>query len=212
MLIRPAQTADLARLAEIEAAAGERFRTLGMSAIADDAPPSPDEYESFRAAGRAWVAVDDGTEIVGTAVVGTAVVGTAVVGYLLARLVDGNAHIEQVSVHPDSARRGIGAALIEAVEEWAHGHGLAALTLTTFADVPWNAPYYARLGFVELAVSEWGLELTALVGAEEAHGLTRWPRVVMHRPLATGDDPPERDQAKHRSRAGRPSLQSPQRP
>jgi hypothetical protein len=33
---------------------------------------------------------------------------------------------------------------------WAQRHGLAALTLTTFTDVPWNMPYYERLGFRHL--------------------------------------------------------------
>ncbi len=35
----------------------------------------------------------------------------------------------------------------------AHG-GLPALTLTTFAEVPWNAPYYEPCGFRRLAEAE----------------------------------------------------------
>lgn len=182
MVIRPARAADLARLADIEVAAGEQFRALGMAAIADDAPPSTEEYEQFLEAGRAWVAVETDSEAGGAVPI-----GAVPIGYGLALVVDGNVHIEQVTVHPDGARRGIGAALLATVQEWARGRGASALTLTTFRDVPWNAPYYARLGFVELPASEYGPELAALVAAEAAQGLARWPRVVMRRAFTPRD-------------------------
>ena len=63
-----------------------------------------------------------------------------VVAYLLLDIVDAAAHIDQVSVHPSHARRGLGRTLIEAAADWAAGEGLESLTLTTFAEVPWNAP------------------------------------------------------------------------
>jgi ribosomal protein S18 acetylase RimI-like enzyme len=62
------------------------------------------------------------------------------VGYVIADVLDGRAHIEQVSVRPASSRRGIGRALVDQVTEWARERGLPAVTLTTFAEVPWNAP------------------------------------------------------------------------
>ena len=34
-----------------------------------------------------------------------------------------------------------------AAEGGAHKAGLTEITLTTFRDVPWNAPYYERLGY-----------------------------------------------------------------
>lgn len=57
--------------------------------------------------------------------------------------------------------------------------GLTALTLTTFTDVPWNAPYYARLGFRALSESELTPGLRRIRAEEAAHGLARWPRVCM---------------------------------
>jgi GNAT superfamily N-acetyltransferase len=97
------------------------------------------------------------------------------VAYLVAEPVDGALHVEQVSVHPAHARSGIGRALLDEV-------GAAGpLTLTTFADVPWNAPYYARLGFRVLPESEWTPGLRAIRAREAAIGLDRWPRVCMRR-------------------------------
>ncbi|WP_030219655.1 GNAT family N-acetyltransferase [Streptomyces bikiniensis] len=170
MRIRAAVAADLPLLQDIERAAGEPFRSLGMAAIADDDPPSLETLEAYRRAGRARVAAD---------------AADRPVAYLLIDPVDGAAHIEQVSVHPDAARRGVGRALIEHLAVTAGEEGLTALTLTTFAEVPWNAPYYARLGFRPLTDSDPALTegLRAIVHAEAAHGLAAWPRVCMRRDL-----------------------------
>lgn len=58
------------------------------------------------------------------------------------------------------------------------------MTLTTFRDVPWNAPFYARAGFRELAAAELSPELAELVREEAARGLDPERRVVMRCPLA----------------------------
>lgn len=72
-----------------------------------------------------------------------------VAGFVHVLEADGQAHLEQVSVAPAHARRGYGRLLVEAAKEHARELGYARLTLRTFADVPWNAPFYARAGFVE---------------------------------------------------------------
>lgn len=158
--IRPARYSDVERLRAIERAAGEMFRPLGMDAVADDDPGDPVHLRACVDDGRAWVAEVDGT----------------VAGYLLAAVVDGEGHVEQVSVDLAFAGRRIGVAL---VEHAAARHG--ALTLTTFRDVPWNGPYYERLGFRWLSDEEIGPELRAIRQAEAAHGLDRWPRGCMRR-------------------------------
>jgi GNAT superfamily N-acetyltransferase len=166
--IRIATVDDLPVLQDIERAAGRVFRDIGMPEIADDDPPSLTDLERYRDAGRALVAVDGANQPV---------------AYLLADVIDGCLHIEQVSVHPDHARRGIGRALIEHVAGTAKAGGVPALTLTTFADVPWNAPYYERCGFRVLAGDELTPGLRAAVHREAMHGLDRWPRVCMRRDL-----------------------------
>jgi predicted N-acetyltransferase YhbS len=88
-----------------------------------------------------------------------------------------------VSVHPDVAGRRIGRGLIEHLAAWARERAAPALTLTTFAEVPWNAPYYQRLGFRILADRELTAGLRQIRTAEAEHGLDRWPRVAMRREL-----------------------------
>ncbi|MET9574790.1 GNAT family N-acetyltransferase [Streptomyces massasporeus] len=171
MRTRLATRAELPALQDIERAAGAPFRDLGMPEIADDEPPALDELERYRRAGRCWVAVDEGDE------------GDLPAAYLLAEPVDGALHIEQVSVHPRAARRGVGRALLAHAADRAREEGLTALTLTTFTDVPWNAPYYARLGFRPLPEADLTPGLRAIRATEAAHGLDRWPRLCMRAPL-----------------------------
>lgn len=73
----------------------------------------------------------------------------APVGFAHVEVVDGFAHLAQLSVLPAAGRRGLGTALVrEAMREaWLLGHD--RLSLTTYRDLPWNGPFYARLGFVE---------------------------------------------------------------
>ncbi|WP_405748441.1 GNAT family N-acetyltransferase [Streptomyces sp. NBC_00144] len=168
MTIRTAHAAELPVLQDIERAAGRCFRDIGMPEIADDEPLSLDELASYQRAQLAWVAVDE-TDVP--------------VAYLIADRVDGNFHIEQVSVHPDSARRGIGRSLLDHLADRAASDGIPALTLTTFAGVPWNAPYYARCGFRPLDEKELGRGLREIRAREAAHGLDRWPRLCMIRAL-----------------------------
>jgi GNAT superfamily N-acetyltransferase len=73
--------------------------------------------------------------------------GTPAVGFASIEIVDGLAHLWQLSVHPAVARQGHGRALVDATCAWARANGYPAVTLTTFRDVPWNGPFYARLGF-----------------------------------------------------------------
>ena len=169
-MIRRAGPDDLGALPAIEVAAGELFRALGMDEIADDPPPSLAALAGYQAEGRAWVAADELNRPV---------------GYILVELIGDDAHIEQLSVNPDHARKGLGAGLIDAVALWATGEGIRALTLTTFRDVPWNAPYYARLGFRIVPPGEWTPGVRGIVTAETMHGLGRWQRVVMRREPAS---------------------------
>ncbi|MGW6846163.1 GNAT family N-acetyltransferase [Streptomyces sp. NPDC054958] len=164
--VRPARPTDAAVLQDIERAAGRCFRDIGMPEIADDEPPTLDELAAYRRAGLAWVSVGE---------------ADVPVAYLIAERVEGNLHVEQVSVHPDHARRGLGRGLLEHLAEFAGRAGVPALTLTTFTEVPWNAPYYARCGFRQLDEAELTAGLREIREREAAHGLDRWPRVCMRR-------------------------------
>lgn len=147
--IRPARPSDLEHLAVLEVRAGQLFHSVGLSQVADDVP----DQEALRrgqAQGLIWVAQEHGE----------------IAGYIAATVLDGNAHIGQVSVDPGYARRGIGRLLICHVEEWARRNRWPATTLTTFRDVPWNRPYYETLGYRELSGAEIGSELAAAMEHE----------------------------------------------
>lgn len=177
-MIRLAEPADLPRLQQIEVAAGSAFRSVGMDGIADDPPPEIAWFEQYRAAGQLWVWAER---------------AEPAAAFCAAEIVDGNAHIEQVSVHPDHARRRLGAQLIDHIAEWARDRGLPEITLTTFVEVPWNAPYYTRLGFRPVADEDLGPGLRAVRAHEAGRGLDRWPRIVLtrHVPIdPPGADPP----------------------
>ncbi|MEJ8278789.1 GNAT family N-acetyltransferase [Pseudonocardia spirodelae] len=165
-MIRAARVTDVAALRAIERAAGEPFRAIGLDVVADDEPPPAALLAAYVAAGRAWVDERGGRPV----------------GYLIAEVVDGCAHVEQVSVLPSERGRRIGEGLVEHLAGWARDRGLPALTLTTYRDVPWNGPHWVRLGFRELVVL--GPGLRAIREQEAARGLDVWPRLAMRRELA----------------------------
>jgi GNAT superfamily N-acetyltransferase len=168
MDVRGARHDDLPALREIERAAGRAFADLGMHLVADDEPPSLQTLRHYADAGRAWVRTDGEDRPV---------------AYLLAERVDGCAHLEQVSVHPDWAHRRLGQELLQHLTAWAEEHGHPAVTLTTYVDVPWNGPYYQRLGFRFLGEQELTPGLRRIRQAEAERGLDRWPRAAMRREL-----------------------------
>lgn len=164
-MIRPPSAQEVPALRRIERAAGAAFAGVGLPEVAADEPPPLVHLEAFRVAGRAWVATDDRDRPV---------------AYLVALVLDGRAHVEQVSVDPAHRGRGLGAALLDHLGRWARERDHAELSLTAFRDVPWNAPYYARLGFEVLA--DPGPELRAVMAAERRALPARAPRVAMVRP------------------------------
>ncbi|MFI1279525.1 GNAT family N-acetyltransferase [Streptomyces sp. NPDC020858] len=168
MAIRAVRPDELTALQDVERAAGRCFRDIGMPEIADDEPLTTGELARYQRARLAWVAVDG---------------ADAPVAYLIADRVDGSLHVEQVSVHPDHARRGVGRSLLEHLAGLAVRKGVPALTLTTFTEVPWNAPYYARCGFRLLDDAGLTPGLREIRAQEAAHGLDRWPRACMRRDL-----------------------------
>jgi len=161
--VRLAEPAHIPAMQAIEIAAGRLFAEIGMQAVADDGAHETATLARYVLGRRAWVAeVEDGVR-----------------GYALADVFDGAGHLEQVSVDPMWGRRGIGRRLVDEVAAWATGEGFRSLTLLTLRDVPWNGPYYARLGFAELPDDRLGPELAALRRHEGALGLDVHAREAM---------------------------------
>ncbi len=154
---------DVPALAAVELAAATIFPPgIVPGDVAEESLP-PAILEEARAAGRLWVARRCGRPV----------------GFLAAGLLDGTPFVIELDVHPDHQRRGIGTALLEAAAAWAAGTPARALTLTTFRHVPWNAPFYARLGFVEIPPPELGPGLRAQLADEAHRGLDPAQRVAM---------------------------------
>jgi GNAT superfamily N-acetyltransferase len=163
--IRLARDADLPFLAAIEDA-GDALFAERFGEVAWPAASSGEE----RAAepGILLVAVDDD--------------GT-VVGFSHVLDLDGHWHLEQIAVDPAHGRRGIGSALLEATHAELFRCGASEVTLRTYADVPWNAPFYAQHGYVEL--DPLPAHLRPLADTEEQMGLPRHGRrVAMVRDLS----------------------------
>ena len=167
-MIRPARADEVEALRSIEKASGALFADIGMHSIAEATPMPAATVAGLAAAGRVWVAVDGDDRPVGWAAV---------------ELVDGHAHLEQLSVLPSHGRRGFGAALVEHVCGWAAAEGHDAVTLTTFREVAWNAPFYERLGFRALTEDELTPALRAVRAHEAELGLDPDIRAVMRRDL-----------------------------
>lgn len=89
---------------------------------------------------------------------------------------DGHAHLEQLSVIPAAGRRGHGRRLVTAALEEARDRGYTRVTLRTYAEIPWNAPFYATFGFLE-SLPETPFQ-RGLVETEAAIGIDRFGRRV----------------------------------
>lgn len=156
--VRAARPDEMTRLATIGRAAETLFAAHGI-----ELPPSD------------AISVLDHAERV-------LVIGDPALGYAALGRLDGLAHLEEIAVDPRHGRQGHGSRLLAETCRDAAAAGYRALTLTTFRELPFNAPWYARHGFRELPVSACGRELRQR-WAHEA-GIQVRPRVVMVRELA----------------------------
>jgi GNAT superfamily N-acetyltransferase len=163
--IRPARAEDAGALPSIEQSAGEAFRTIPELAwLADGDNISAERHRALIADGACWVAAEEKGRPVG----------------FLSAGIEGDAlHIWELDVRLDRQGSGIGRALLERAVADARLRGLAAVTLTTFRAVHWNAPFYRKLGFRILEGAEIDGRLTGLLGDEAEHGMPSDQRCAM---------------------------------
>jgi GNAT superfamily N-acetyltransferase len=172
--VRLAVIADAPKLPNIERSAGSIFRqSPGLEWIADDDVMSADQHLPAIAAQTAWVACE----------------GQQPIAFLSAEQFGNALHIHEISVHASAMGQGVGRHLIEVCCSEAVARGLFQVTLTTFRDVPWNEPYYQRLGFQTLAALELDQRLASILAAEIEAGLPGDRRCAMRLNLALGPPP-----------------------
>jgi len=166
--VRLAIPGDVACLPEIQRLAGLRFKTypgdLGIPEEMYENPSSIETFATAQGAGRLWVATTSGGELVGFALV------TEIEGY---------AHLDEIDVLPLHHGHGTGSALLAVVCAWANDKRYPAVTLRTFKDVPWNAPFYQRRGFRIVDSSALSAAHRELEASERERGLRTEIRVTM---------------------------------
>jgi GNAT superfamily N-acetyltransferase len=158
-----ARPRDLPRLPAIELAAARLLEGHAPESVLDEST-SIEDLGAAQVDGRLWVALAD-DEPVGFAIV--------------EMLADDLPHLDEIDVHPDHARHGLGTALVRAVCDWTAAHEYSEITLTTFRAVRWNMPFYARMGFEPVPEREQRPALREVVDGETARGLDPDARCVM---------------------------------
>jgi len=150
-LIRLATNADCKLLPGIAASAGRAFSEIGMADVADDAAPPATAWEPHCESGTLFVAVDEADRPFGFLAAGAQ-------GALL--------FIYELSVAFERQRQGAARALMAAAEAKAKQLNLFEVYLTTFCDVPFNRPVYAKLGYVVVSDHELPSVLSPVMEAE----------------------------------------------
>lgn len=125
---------------------------------------SGQQHQAFIAGQSEWVAENTTGEVV---------------GFIAVRTHEADWNIAEISVSEHCQRRGIGKQLMSAVVAQAADHGINRLTLTTFADVPWNAPYYHRNGFSIIPYDQLTPALNSILAQKIAAGLPAKKRYAM---------------------------------
>lgn len=154
ILVRRALLQDIAALPEVERSAAETFRATEHGWVADDGVTESEAYPPLILAGSLWVAeMEEG-----------------LIGFVSAQAAPDALHIGELAVALPHQRKGVGRRLMGTAIQAARACGLPAVTLTTFRNVAFNAPFYHRLGFEILEAPP--PRLQAILSAERQRGLT----------------------------------------
>ncbi len=163
--IRPYEKADLELLPDMENRADQIYGSLPRFApMLEMEGLTLEQGHDLPTSTQIWVAETDGP-----------------VGFVFTRDIDDLTYFGQLSVVPEAQNRGIGSALLKVAVEAAKNDNKRGLALITYADIPWNAPYYAKHGFRALERHEMGAELLALAQEDEKEWALFSPRLVMGR-------------------------------
>jgi len=173
VLVRAARAADVAAMPALEQSAGELFRSIpDLAHVADGENRSEQCYRALVAGG--WCRVAESGQ-------------GDVCGFLCAELHGAELHICELAVRLDCQRLGLGQKLMTMTIRAARRRQIGSVTLTTFSDVAWNAPFYERLGFDRLSRRDMGTRLRAVLRREVEAGLPARRRCAMRLTLVSRD-------------------------
>jgi len=151
-VIRPSTTAEILRLQEIERAAAELFRDTGLIDIDHMAVVSLTDHIAAITAGLSLVCEVD----------------ERIAGFAIGEWQEVDAYLHELDVDPAFQKRGVGAALVRAFVDRARAAGAADIYLATFRDPQWNAPFYRKLGFQDVARADYLPWMSALEESQAA--------------------------------------------
>jgi 4-diphosphocytidyl-2-C-methyl-D-erythritol kinase len=174
-VIERATDAQIEALCAIERAAVQMFRGHEIWPAYEVAEIPPDILRDAIARGHVWVALSQAREPIGFVCLDTEEGGHAL-------------GIAELDVLPEWGRRGIGSALLETAIDWARAAGYRRVDLGTLADVPWNAPFYARHGFAVVDKNDKAFAFAR--DRDRENGFPDHLRVFMSKQLT----PPARDE------------------
>lgn len=158
-----ARRKDLPFLPAVELAAARMLMGHAPESVLNETT-SDEELFAAQSKGRLWVAIADDVPV----------------GFAHSKVLDPEViHLAEIDVLPEHGRRGIGTQLVEAVCRCAAANDYRYVTLTTFRHVPWNMPFYARLGFEEIPFTELAPSLRSIIADETRRGLDPELRVAM---------------------------------
>jgi GNAT superfamily N-acetyltransferase len=172
--IRFAASDDGPAITQIEIDAGERFAEL------------PDSFQLFETSGARTIGTFDHERLRALTEkqqVWVVCHHDLAVGFAVCSSFSTAAYLEEIDVVPEHGRRGLATALIEHACAWARSKGLTCIELCTFRTVPWNAPFYEKLGFNIVPASDWSEDNINARLEEERQGIPMEDRVVMRRKL-----------------------------
>jgi len=154
--IRAGTADDFALLPDLEARSDQSYLTLpGFGALLDEINITDDAGPDTEPGTLLFIAESD-----------------APIGFVYAYDTDDCTFISQIAVVPEAQKHGAGTALLQAIANAAQQAGKRGVTLMTYRDVPWNAPFYAKRGYNVLTPAEMGPELSARF----ARDVTRWSK------------------------------------
>ncbi len=177
--LRSARGNEIGELQNIDLASAMLFRGTGLidfGPLGEPTQPIPeDRLRQGLGEGLIWVAVDDRDELV---------------GFALCSDRGDDLYLDQLSVLPRHGRQGLGGRLVRRCLQEAEARAYRRVSLSTFRKVPWNGPFYRRLGFRE--VPSWRLQ----PWQEEIRELQKQTmdvrlRCFMQRPVKQGAQRPD---------------------
>ncbi|MFZ5669860.1 MAG: GNAT family N-acetyltransferase [Pseudomonadota bacterium] len=160
-VIRLARPDEIEALVAVEESADRAFAAIPELAwIANGGGPDIEPslappYAALIQLGSVWVATEN----------------DILIGFVATQAVGRDLHVWELAVAADHQQKGVGRRLMETAEQWARARTLDSLTLTTFRSVPWNAPFYSRLGFEAVENGAPAAHLDRVLADEARRGL-----------------------------------------